>query len=341
MSDRDDTSPLGGFLNRCLVVLAVGAAALALWTARQALLLGFAGVIVALVVLSLARPLRRWTGLPHGLSVSVAGLSLAGLIGLALWRSAPALVGQGLELRDQLPAALASFRERFATVLPQDLLAQGNIVETVAGTLTAWSARLAEGLTGLVLVILVGMFFAAAPGRYAGGLVRLFPPHRQGQARDALDCAATGLRSWLLGQVVAMAVVGTGVALGTWWIGLPAPLALGLIAGLLEFVPVVGPVLGAIPALLLALTMGWSMLLWTAALYLGIEQLESNLLMPMVERSVADVPPAVFLLALVAVGALFGVTGILLSGPLSVVGYVMVNRLYVAPLNGEGGISGS
>lgn len=338
MSRPAPTEPdLGPFLTRVILIIALVGLALIAWWIRHTLLLAFGGLIVSVVILALARPLSRLTGLPHLASVAAAALLIALAVGLALWQAAPALLVQAAELREALPQAAASIRDRFPGIFARDALAQSSVISGIAGQITLWSTRLAEGITAVLLVVLAGVFFAVAPHRYTEGLVRLVPPARQETARHAVASASTALRAWLLGQLVAMAVVGGGVALGTWMIGLPAPLALGLVAGLLEFVPVVGPILGAIPALLLALTMGWSMFIWTAGLYLAIEQLESNLLLPMIERSVASVPPALFLLTFVAIGTLFGLTGVILAAPLTVVGYVLVNELYVKPLNDGGG----
>ncbi|MGR3757762.1 MAG: AI-2E family transporter [Tranquillimonas sp.] len=330
-------SRFGQFLTRVIVVIALVGLTLVAWWIRHTLLLAFGGLIVSVVILALARPLSRLTGLPHLAAVATATLLIGAALGLALWQAAPALLTQAAELREALPQAVASLRDRFPGLLAQDALTQSSVISGIAGQITLWSTRLVEGITAILLVVLAGLFFAAAPGRYTEGLVRLVPPSRQETARHAVRSAGTALRAWLLGQLVAMGVVGSGVALGTWMIGLPAPLALGLVAGLLEFVPVIGPILGAIPALLLAMTMGWSMFVWTAGLYLAVEQLESNMLLPMIERSVASVPPALFLLALVAIGTLFGLTGVILAAPLTVVGYVLVNELYVKPLNDGSG----
>jgi predicted PurR-regulated permease PerM len=125
------------------------------------------------------------------------------------------------------------------------------------------------------------------------------------------------------------------VTLGLFAIGMPSALALGFLAGLSEFVPIVGPILSAIPALLLAFSEGGNMVFWVAGLYLLIQQLEGNVIMPLVQRKTVDLPPVVALFALVALGILFGPLGVLLGTPLTVVLYVAVNQLYVRDTLGE------
>jgi predicted PurR-regulated permease PerM len=134
---------------------------------------------------------------------------------------------------------------------------------------------------------------------------------------------------WLRGQLVAMLAVGALTGLGAALIGLPSALALGLLAGLLEFVPIVGPIFAAIPALLLAATLGWSEVLWTLALFIVIQQIEGNMLMPAIMQKAVELPPAVTLFAVLAFGLLFGPLGVLLATPLAVVLMVLVQHLYL------------
>ncbi|MSU88602.1 AI-2E family transporter [Rhodobacteraceae bacterium 2CG4] len=323
------------FIREMVTAIALIALALLLWKVRQALLIGFGGAIVATVILSLARPLRRRTGMPHLAAVALAALAIVAAISGALWAIWPSFSVQLGNLVEQLPQALEELEDRIGEVMPDNALPTGEMMQQAAAKLTEWSTALLAAVSALVLVVLAGVFLAVSPDRYRRGTVRLFPPAQQARVAHGLESAGAGLRAWVLGQLVAMLTIGTGVALGAWAIGLPAPLALGLIAGMLEFVPVIGPIAASVPALVLAATMGGSTFLWTVALYLGLQQVESNLLMPLIERSVANVPPAVFLLSLVAVGALFGIAGVILSAPLAVVGMILVDELYVKPLNGE------
>ena len=116
---------------------------------------------------------------------------------------------------------------------------------------------------------------------------------------------------------------------------MPSALALGLIAGVTEFVPIIGPVIGAIPALLLAFTEDWNTVLWTLAVFVVVQQIENNVIMPLVAGAAVAVPPAVGLFAVVAIGVLFGPLGLLLGYPLAIVIDVAVRRLYVRETLGE------
>ena len=143
------------------------------------------------------------------------------------------------------------------------------------------------------------------------------------------------LRRWIGGQLVAMLIVGILVAIGMWAIGVPSPIALGLIAGLTEFVPLIGPFAGAIPALLLASTQGTDTLLWAIAVFIAVQQIENNAIMPIIARESVEVPPALGLFAVVAFGVLVATLGLLFGYPLAVVADAGVRRLWVREARGE------
>nr|MBA2771391.1 AI-2E family transporter [Sphingomonas sp.] len=111
--------------------------------------------------------------------------------------------------------------------------------------------------------------------------------------------------------------------------GVPSALVLGLLAGLLEFIPFAGPALAAVPAILLALAVSPDLALWVLLLYIGVQQVEGAVVQPLVQQYAVDLPGVVLLFSLIAFGTLFGALGVLLAAPLAVVTYVLVKRLYV------------
>jgi predicted PurR-regulated permease PerM len=118
-------------------------------------------------------------------------------------------------------------------------------------------------------------------------------------------------------------------------IGLPSPVALGVIAGLADFIPLIGPVIGALPAILIAFSQDGSAVLWTIVAFIAIQQIEGNVIFPLVGGRMVDVPPALALFAVVAGGVLFGTLGMIFGFPLAVVAYVLVKKLYVRETLGE------
>ena len=132
-----------------------------------------------------------------------------------------------------------------------------------------------------------------------------------------------------------MALTGFLTTAGLLLVGAPSPLALGFIAGATQFVPFVGPIIGAVPGLLVAMQEGGEMLLLVGLVYLVVQQLESNIITPTVQRHMVSIPPAVLVFAVVAAGIVLGPMGVLLAAPLTVVAFVLVERLYMQDLLDE------
>jgi predicted PurR-regulated permease PerM len=140
------------------------------------------------------------------------------------------------------------------------------------------------------------------------------------------------LRAWLVGQAVAMASIGVLTTLGLLALGIPLALSLGLIAALLEFIPFVGPVLSAVPAVLVAFAQSPMDAVWTALLYLVVQQVEGHVAMPLIQARAVALPPALTVAATVGMGMLFGFTGMLFATPLVAAAMVLVRMVYVEGL---------
>jgi predicted PurR-regulated permease PerM len=214
----------------------------------------------------------------------------------------------------------------------ESMPAAGQIVANVL--VGAWSV--AGGLSAVVLLIVGGLYLAAQPDIYRGGFLLLFPDDgKRASAKETLDATGEALQLWLVGQLLTMAFLFVTTLAGLWAIGVPAAVALAVFAGLAQFVPIIGPIVASVPALLVALTESWQMVLWVLALYVGIQQVESNLVTPLVQRQTVHLPPALPLFAVVVFGLLFGLPGVLLATPLAVVAFVVIKKLWVRDMLGE------
>jgi predicted PurR-regulated permease PerM len=180
-----------------------------------------------------------------------------------------------------------------------------------------------------LVVIFGGIFLAAQPRFYKSGAIKLVPEAKRALIAGAMDDSERALRLWLKGQLIAMVVVGLLTGFGLWMLGMGSAVALGLLAALLEFIPFVGPIVAAIPAVLIALTLSPELALSVVILYTVVQQVEGNVLQPIVQQYAVDLPGVVLIFSLIAFGTLFGVIGIIFAAPLAVVTYVMVKKLYV------------
>lgn len=324
---------MGDFARKCVIAVLVASLAFLFWQLRHTLVIGFAAIVVAALLVAAGELVRRLVPVSHRMGVSIAVVVILLLLGGLGWFTWPQIRTQSSDLLQRVPEAIRMLEDRYGISLPDSLGELSEIQNTIFGRIwrdvLSMAGTVASVLTGVVLVVVAGVFLANKPSLYSEGVVLLVPPAQHRRARIALERTGHGLKLWLLAQLLSMSIVGALVGLGAWWLGLPAPLALALIAFLTEFVPLAGPVAGAIPGLLVASAQGVDTLFWTVLLYLAVQQIESNLITPLVQREVVSVPPALFMLSVVAMGALFGVVGVLLAGPLTVAAYALVRALYV------------
>lgn len=319
--------------------LAVAAAAV-LWVAADIFLLTFVGLLLAVFLRALAGRVSRRLPLSKGKALAVVLVGLALLLGLAAWLVAPALVRQVAQLAETLPDALGKVQQRLTrTDLGQQLLDQLPSLEALSSGLLqrapgAFTMALSAGAY-LLFVVFASLFFAVNPGLYKSGVVSLVPPRRRNRARDVIGAVVAALRAWLVGRVVAMVIVGIVTGVGLWLIGVPLALGLGFLAGLLEFIPYVGPTLAAAPAVLLAFTQAPEMGLYALLLYVAIQQFEGDLLTPVIQERTVDLPPVLTLVATFVMGLLFGFLGLLVATPLAAVGLVLVRMLYREDVLGD------
>jgi predicted PurR-regulated permease PerM len=320
-------------LEHIALVLRWTAAAIAvvfvMWLLGDVLLLVFAAILFALGLRGLADLLSRIVGMKSGVSLVIIVLMLLVLFSLGIWRAGPQLVSEASQLQDQIMRQMTSLRAWLDTTswgsgllhqLPASLggnakgaLLVPRISGIIAGAL--WSAI---GVLGTaVLVVAAALYFAAGPGPYVTGLLRLIPQRHRRRTRQVLGTVGHTLQSWLTGQLLDMLVVGLVTGGGLALLGVPLPFILGVIAALLNFVPYVGAIGGAVPAILVALSEGPQQALLVAALFLVVQTLEGNVLSPMIQQRAVNLPPAATILAQTALGALFGLPGIILATPVA------------------------
>jgi predicted PurR-regulated permease PerM len=324
-------------LKRTLLVVGVALLPVLIWYLFDVILIAFGAVVVAMLLWLGAELIMRWLSVREGIA-----LLLSGTLILIVLATVAALFGTQVtnELQDVIQRV-----ESGAAGL-QSYLEKSQIGKMVASHVTGDSFSLTSILTsllqvssnvieGVVISLISGIYLAAQPRLYRDGLIQLFPPQDHAYARDRIDAIAGALRLWLIGQLIQMVLIGVLATAAVWALGVPSAIALGLIAGLGEFVPYLGPILAAIPAILVALTRSLDTAVWTTAAYVAINQVEGHLVIPLIQRHFVFIPPAVILLGIVAITALFGPAAIVFAAPMTVVVFVAVKVFYVSDLLGE------
>lgn len=327
-----DSTKSNATRNIIIAVTLVGLAAIA-WTIADVFVIGFGAVVFASILRAMVEPLSRTTGWSHRTSLALVVIALVIAVTAMSWLFGKQAAQQFAQMGKQLPAAAQEFKAwlgesqvgRMVVDAVKDATQEGS---PLAGAGTAMAVTLG-GIAHLLLILFAAIYLAADPPLYRNGALRLLPPARRKQVGCALDDAGTALHKWLLAQMVVMAAVGLMTGSGLALLGVPLALSLGLLAGLLEFVPVVGPIVATIPGVLLAFTKGPQTALYVLLLYIVVQQVESNILTPLMQRWAVKLPPVLALLSIVAAGLLFGVMGVIFATPMAVVVVAMVKHLYV------------
>ena len=329
------------------VLLTAGLLLLA-WLLGGVLLLVFAAVLIAVGLDGLANEVARRTSLPRGWSLVVvtAGVVvlLAGVGGLTM----PQFIQQFSELRDSLVEFVEDAREYFGTAAVQveELLGDEDddndenaemmgTFEDIVAQAAAWGMTTLGALSSLVVLIVLAMFLAADPALYRYGFLHLVPPARRELADNTLSALAYALRWWVLGQLVSMLLLGVTVGLGLLVLGVDLWLALGVLTALLTFIPFLGPLIAMVPIVIVGFAEGIETGIIVTIGYLVIQNVEGNVVVPMIQHKAVNLAPALLISLQVLFSVAFGVVGLILAAPLTVVAMVAVKKLYIEAALGD------
>jgi predicted PurR-regulated permease PerM len=358
-----------GYLVRAALIVVVMLVGLQLlWAARFLALTAFIGVLFGLGATPGVNALER-RGLRRGIGspIIIFGL-LALLIGLGAWL-APSLASQSQELRTRFPQAIEKAELWLGDHQPRllDALTGADTMSTPSGAAKPSAketvgpstaeppsqGRLVDALYGqagklkqlafgiltstlavfgaLVLVIFLAVYIAAEPDVYRRGLLLLFKPPTRARLDPVLTAVAAKMRRWLGTQAISMLVLGSVTTILLMIIGVRAALPLGIIAGLFAFIPNMGPILSALPAIAMGFVDSPQKALIVVVTYWGIQFLENNLLSPYLMKEQLDLPPALTLMVQVVMAYVFGILGLFVATPLLAAVFVAVQQLYVIP----------
>ncbi len=309
------------------------------------ILLLFAGVLLAVFLRGLADLTRRYTKLSEGLSVLLVSFLLLVILGGAIALLAPSVAEQVRHLRDELPRSAqqaSAYISQFGwgkTLIEQmpstDDIKQNVDASSVVSRVGGYFSSTVGALGNFFIVILLAIYLATEPKFYANGLTKLFPKGIRPRVYEVLSAIGETLSWWLIGKVASMIFIGLLTWIGLWILGVPLSLTLGLIAGLLSFIPNFGPIFSAVPAILLGFIDSPINALYVLILFVIVQIVESNVVTPLIERRTVELPPALTILAQLALGVLIGGLGLVLATPLLAVIMVLVQMVYVQDVLGD------
>jgi predicted PurR-regulated permease PerM len=360
-------------LRAVLVVAGVWLTLQLLWVARSVFFLAFLGVLFGITLSAGATWLQR-RRVPRAIGVFLLVAAFFGAIAGLGALAAPRITEQWEELRHQLPDALNRVeqwvrrRQGSVTELLQaptgerpdaagqrtagqqrDSAKQRDAGEpppavrrTIAqqvgylGThfFTVFSSTLAA-LGSLLLVTFVAIYIALEPRTYRRGILHLVPHAGRAKAIEVMDATGVTLRRWLVAQLIGMVIIGALTTAALLLLDVRAAVALGIIAGILEFVPFFGPILSSVPAIAMGFLDGPEKALWVALTYLGLQQLEGNVVTPLLMKEGLDLPPVLTIIGQSVMALAFGFVGLVIAMPLLGAVMVPIKLLYVQDVVGD------
>lgn len=301
------------------------------WQLAGALLVIFAGLVAAAGFQAATDGLKRvWTA-SHGVRLTVVVLAV-----VALFVAFVAFAG--VSLSDQAAALSETLRAQAAELgkLAQDYgikVPDGDVVGAVksalggqVGRIPALVGSIVGGLGTFLLIVTLGIYFAAEPRLYERGVEWLAPEASRPHVASTIAVMATMLKRWLVGRLATMAIEGVFIFVGLWIVGVPLAGLLGLVAGLLAFIPTLGAAIAGVLIVAVGFSAGTSEGLWAIGIYFAVQLVEGNILNPLIEKKAVDLAPAVVLGAQLLFGVLFGIIGVALADPIMALVKVALQR---------------
>lgn len=342
-----DEAATGGRRNIFLTGLALLAAAASLflaWKSVSSLLIVFAGVLFAAFLDGSARALAPILPVNRAWRLTLVVVLLTAFLGFGLVWGAGKLPDQTRLLLKVMEDQLGELESRllsfgvdifgpeggrdFSRWFLSDHHRLFSQAQAIVGT--------ASGLvTDALVIVFLGILFAFDPATYRESLVLLVKRPYRARVRAVMNEMGTVLRLWLVALVIRIVLMTICVWIALYLVGLPAPFVLGLQAGLSNFIPYLGPIAAGVPVALVAMPLGISVAVWAVGIYTVIQSIEGYVIGPLIQRQAVEIPAAWTLVAIVLLGALFGVLGIALAMPLVAIGRVAVLRFYVEDFLGD------
>jgi predicted PurR-regulated permease PerM len=318
-----------------LGVLAIGV----LHVLGDVLLVLFAASLLAVVMQAASRFVARHSGISRRVALGLLLAAVAVAVGLFAWLGAGNILAQAGELVAHLQDRLSSLRDALSGT------AWGNAAISRAGEYLAGQhmAGMASGIATstlgvagtLVVLFASAIYVAISPQMYREGVVRLLPLSVRPRAQQVITALGETLVWWFIGQLCDMLVVGSLTFAGLWALGVPLAGTLAVIAALFNFVPYIGAIAGAVPAVLVALGQSTALALEVGGLFVAVQALEGNVIAPLVQRRTVELPPLLTIFAQTVFGTLFGIGGLILATPIAAALLVLVRMVYVEDVLGD------
>ena len=305
------------------------------WALSDIVLVVFAAALLGCLLRGGAESLSRRIGGPVGLWLAFIVLALVGFLGFEIFVRGPVIAAQLHDIWGELRGQVTSLWQQYGQAeWVQPVLGRvkdyfGDGTSKIAGVAAGVGTSTLGGLGTLLVMVVTAIFFAIDPDLYVSGVAKLMPKDWRTHTRDTMGDMAHVLRWWFIGQFIDMCAVGILTGVGLYVIGVKLAFTLALIAAIFNFVPYIGALAGAVPAVLIALGQGPQTALYTAVLFLVVQTLEGNLIAPLIQKRTVELAPVLTILSQTVLGSLFGPLGLILATPVTAAGVELVKKVWV------------
>ncbi len=296
-----------------------------------------AGILLAILLDAPIGWLRQRLRIHRNLAVGIVIFVALVVLGGFLWAVGPPFASQLSQLAARMPDAVEAVRgflvqfewgKNIVALLPE-VSRFGEFAPQIIGGISQAFSSTIESIVGTLVALFIGAYLVVDPKLYIEGALKLFRSDRRARMREVLAGMNRALRWWLVGRFASMILVGALTIAALLVMGVPLALGLGLLAGLLGLIPYVGPILAALPAILIAVSQTPILALYVVIVYTGIQVVENYLITPIVQRKLVRLAPVVVIVAQVILGLTFGLIGALLATPIAIIVIVAVQMLHV------------
>lgn len=326
-----------------LILLVVGLFTFLFQSVIYVFLALFAGVLLGVLLDAFAKYMKKATSISRTFSIPLLIAGVFVVLTLVFWSGSQRIIAEVRVLAQRIPESLKVL-EKFvkqhgiAAKIPPYLPDQKQLIpisQGIMGRIATFFYTSVGMVVNLAFILFTGFYLALDPQTYIGGLLQLVPPQYKNLGTEVIADLGRALRWWLVGRFSSMFAVGFLTGLGLWVLGIPGAMTLGILTGLLCFIPYIGPYLSGIPIILVALVEGPYLAFLVFLLLFCIQELENNFITPLIQFQAVSLPPVVSLTAQLLMAGIFGIFGLFVATPLTISLIVIVQKLYIQEVLGK------
>ncbi|MHB8207668.1 AI-2E family transporter [Mucilaginibacter sp.] len=318
-----------------IIALLVGVILIAR-VAFNVLLMALAGSLIAVYFHGLGDIIQRRTRLQRKWAMLISIVASFIILGVMLWFMGTKIQVQIAELSNTLPHTISTAKAKMAeSPIGQKVLDNfsGTNSDKTMNTVQSFFSTSFGVLGDVYVILLLGIFFTASPSIYKNGILLLVPKKRKELGKHIMDRISLSLKGWLKGMMISIVLITVMITAALSIMGIPVAMVLGLITGILELVPNIGSLVAMIPGVLLALTIGTNTAIIVALIYIVSQTIVANIVTPLIQKKIINLPPALTLISQLVMGTLSGALGIILAVPLLAIIIILIDELYVKEIN--------